>query len=220
MLSRVKKRAGTAGLITALVALVLAMGGGAYAAKNVVITKLSQIAPSVQKKLKGKQGPAGPAGPQGAAGSAGAKGDTGPRGPEGPKGPEGPEGEQGPPGPTETTLPSGKTLTGTWAFNEINLSAIWANVSFPLRLPTDIPGNAGVEYVPVGDTTNPNCPGTVSDPKALAGHVCMYEAQLSNATDTGGLLLSDGTSGFIRRFTPTDSTVRSFGRGTWAVTAP
>lgn len=211
MLSRIKSKVGAAGLAVSLIALVLAMGGGAYAAKSVIITKLSQISPSVQKKLRGKQGPVGPTGPQGPTGATGPKGDTGSQGPEGP---------QGVPGPTETTLPSGKTMTGTWSFNDINLSAIWVNVSFPLRLPQDIANTAGVEYVPAGDTTNPNCPGDVNDPKAVAGHICMYEAvALTNASDSGALVLAT-TSGFIRRFTPTDSTARSFGRGTWAAKAP
>lgn len=211
MLSRIKSRLGAAGLAVSLIALVLAMGGGAYAAKGVIITNLNQISPSVQKKLKGKRGPVGPTGPQGPTGATGPRGDTGS---------QGQQGEPGPPGPTETTLPSGKTMTGTWSFNDINLSAIWVNVSFPLRLQQDIAGTAGVDYVPAGDKTNPNCQGEVNDPQAAKGHICMYEASaLTNASDSGTLVLAT-TSGFIRKFTPTDSTARSFGRGTWAATAP
>jgi hypothetical protein len=218
MLSRVKSKLGTAGIVTAIVAMVLATGGGAYAAKSVIITKLSQISPSVQKQLKGKRGATGPQGPIGPKGDTGPRGETGLKGDTGPRGETGPKGDQGDPGPTETVLPSGKTMTGTWAFNDINLSAIWVNVDFPLRLQNNIPENAGVEFVPVGDTSNPNCPGNVNNPQALAGHICMYAAAaLTNATDSGALVL-ETTSGFIRRFVPEDSTARSFGRGTWAAT--
>jgi hypothetical protein len=57
----------------ALMALVFAMTGGAYAANHYVITSTRQIKPSVlKKKAKGKTGPAGPNGAPGATGPAGA----------------------------------------------------------------------------------------------------------------------------------------------------
>lgn len=102
--SKFKGRLGAPGVI-AILALCLAVGGGgAWAAKGgVIITKLSQIKPSVQKQLKGKAGPAGPVGPVGPGGSAGpggAKGDTGPQGPTGLTGLTGPTGPAGPAGKT------------------------------------------------------------------------------------------------------------------------
>jgi hypothetical protein len=222
MLSRMQSKLGTAGLVTALIALVLAMTGGAYAAKGVIITKLSQISPSVQKKLKGKQGavgPVGPAGPQGAAGSPGAKGDTGARGPEGP---EGPQGKDGPAGPTETKLPSGKTLTGTWELNDINLPVIWVNFSFPLRVEPNLFQTASgePEYISESDSASTNCPGDVEHPEALPGHICIYAGIESNVIDGEVNFAEDGSSGFVRKFEAVDSTERSFARGTWAVTAP
>lgn len=222
MLSRMQSKLGTAGLVTALIALVLAMSGGAYAAKGVIITKLSQISPSVQKKLKGKQGavgPVGPAGPQGAAGSSGAKGDTGARGPEGP---EGPRGEEGPPGPTETKLPSGQTLTGTWELNDINLPVIWVNFSFPLRVePNLFQASANEpEYISESDSSTTNCPGNVNNPEALPGHICIYAGTESNVIDSELNFAEDGTYGFVRKFEAVEPAERSYARGTWAVTAP
>jgi hypothetical protein len=77
----------------AILALFIALGGSAIAANHYLITKTSQIKPSVLSKLKGKAGATGPAGTRGTtgpAGTAGALGATGPAGASGPQGPAGP----------------------------------------------------------------------------------------------------------------------------------
>ncbi|MGE0067559.1 MAG: hypothetical protein AB7T48_09430 [Solirubrobacterales bacterium] len=142
MFSRIHQKLGTAGFVIAIVALVMAMAGGAYAAQQALNGKQKKEVEKIAKKYAGKngkngaagaQGPAGPAGPKGdagaagAAGTAGAKGATGvtgatgagATGPTGPAGtgatgPTGATGSTGQTGFTET-LPSGKTETGTWA---------------------------------------------------------------------------------------------------------
>lgn len=71
-------------MIVALLALTLAMGGGAaLAAKHYLITSTSQISPKVLTKLKGTQGAQGKQGAQGAQGPQGAKGDAGANGTSG-----------------------------------------------------------------------------------------------------------------------------------------
>jgi hypothetical protein len=92
MLERLRNQIGTAGLIVAIVALVAALGGGAYAAtggssdgKATASAKAKQGKPG----KPGKTGPAGPAGPAGAAGPAGPKGDTGAPGANGSNGANG-----------------------------------------------------------------------------------------------------------------------------------
>ena len=60
-----------------MLALFVALGGSAFAAKSYVITSASQIKPSVIDNLQGDRGPRG------------AKGPTGPQGPTGPTGPTG-----------------------------------------------------------------------------------------------------------------------------------
>jgi hypothetical protein len=79
--------------VAATIALVLAMSGGAYAATHVIIKSLSQISPSVQKKLKAP----------GAAGKEGKEGKAGGEGKEGKAGGEGKEGKEGKSGAGVTT---------------------------------------------------------------------------------------------------------------------
>ncbi len=64
----------------AVLALVFAMTGGAWAANEYVVTSTKQIKPKVLKKLRGRTGKTGATGATGAAGPQGPKGDTGPAG--------------------------------------------------------------------------------------------------------------------------------------------
>src|SRR6202012_5752251 len=69
--------------VTATLALVLAMSGGALAANHYLIHSTKQISPKVLKKLHGARGRTGP---NGLIGPQGVKGETGGRGPRGPEG--------------------------------------------------------------------------------------------------------------------------------------
>jgi hypothetical protein len=83
-------------MIVAMVALVIAVGGGAaYASSHFIITKTSQIKPSVVRALRGAMGSKGGAGPIGPAGASGPKGATGATG-LGPTGSTGATGATGP----------------------------------------------------------------------------------------------------------------------------
>lgn len=135
----------TPSTMIALLALVFAMTGGAFAASSdgggsgskasastgraASVTSLVAVAAKSKAKPKAKAGPRGPAGPKGAtgatgatgpagaAGTAGATGPAGAQGPAGPTGATGPAGAEGKEGTTgfTVTLPKGKTLTGDWA---------------------------------------------------------------------------------------------------------
>jgi len=78
--------------VTATLALVFAMSGGAMAANHYLITSTKQISPKVLKKLTGKpgangtNGATGATGPTGSLGAAGAKGEKGETGLKGEKG--------------------------------------------------------------------------------------------------------------------------------------
>jgi hypothetical protein len=71
-------------LAVSVVALVVALGGTAFAAKKYVITSTRQISPKVLQQLRGRTGPMGPTGLQG---SRGTDGTAGPGGADGPAGP-------------------------------------------------------------------------------------------------------------------------------------
>ncbi len=98
MFQGIRRRPSASGII-AVLALVFAMTGGAYAAGRYIITSTKQIKPSVLKQLRGAAG---------SAGTPGAKGETGPAGPAGAKGEAGTgtagnEGKAGAPGTSVTS---------------------------------------------------------------------------------------------------------------------
>jgi Collagen triple helix repeat (20 copies) len=206
MFSRVVRRVRPSTVI-ATVALVLAMSGGAYAAGKYVITSPKQIKPSVLKSLQGKVGKAGangaagatgPAGPAGPAGAAGAKGEPGPKGEAGAKGEAGPKGEKGLSGETgfTSTLPSGKTETGSYAFSAEVQTGEGVSVPISFSIPLASPLGAGKVHLITADGTKEiiedeasgtpeevtptECgialptPGTAANPAAAAGNLCVY----------------------------------------------
>ena len=87
----------------AMLALFFALGGGAFAADQFVISNINQIKPSVLNQItkgaRGPRGPSGPPGPKGNPGSPGPKGPKGDTGAKGQKGDSGGKGEKGDTGP-------------------------------------------------------------------------------------------------------------------------
>jgi hypothetical protein len=87
-------------MAVALVALIAALSGGAYAAATLITTanikngtiRLADLSPSLKAKLtqRPRRGAPGPRGVQGPEGSRGAQGLQGPQGPQGPQGVRGP----------------------------------------------------------------------------------------------------------------------------------
>jgi hypothetical protein len=138
MFSKLHDRLGTAGFVVAIVALVAALGGTAFAMTGLNSKQKKQVT-KIAEKFAGKDGAQGPAGPAGPAGAPGAKGDagapgsagangatgatgptgatgvTGPKGPTGPTGPTGATGVTGATGNIGATLASGTTETGAWS---------------------------------------------------------------------------------------------------------
>lgn len=108
MFHKVRDRLGSAGLVVAVLALIVALSGGAFAATQSAKKKSSKGLTKAQviALIKANSPPSGPAGPQGPQGAPGAKGDAG--GPGG-IGATGATGNQGPAGKGVklTTIPSG-----------------------------------------------------------------------------------------------------------------
>lgn len=148
--------------VTATLALVFSMSGGALAATHYLINSRSQVNPKVLKSLTGAKGPAG------AAGAVGATGLAGPAGSAGSKGEAGSPGSAGEPGASVTTkelkekeggceaggveltakngkskvcngktgfsetLPEGKTETGSWSFSNLLIASGELKLWIPL----------------------------------------------------------------------------------------
>jgi Collagen triple helix repeat (20 copies) len=148
MFKRIHQKLGTAGFLIAIVALVAALGGTAFAAAKLNGTQKKEVE-KIAKKYAGKPGANGAAGPAGAVGPAGPKGDAGSAGSNGTNGTNGKDGTSvtntalakgsatcseggaefkvGTGAATHAcngvtgfteTLPSGETETGTWAVNQ------------------------------------------------------------------------------------------------------
>jgi collagen triple helix repeat protein len=224
--------------VTATLALVFAMSGGALAASHYLVSSTSQISPKVLKALKGKegkQGPAGTAGPAGVAGAkgetgaAGATGSTGPAGPAGPKGEPGAAGAAGAPGAAGKegspwtaggTLPSGKTETGAWATSgppgTFEAKVSLASFAIPLAAAPAV-NFVGVEEgegeknakLPAG------CKGNYEKPGANPGNFCVFETEENEVTELAMQPTAVGVTAHVEVNTEFEFNAS----GTWAVTA-
>jgi hypothetical protein len=235
MFSLLRNRFGIPGVIS-VIALVFAMFSGAYAASNYDKGKAMSSAAKAKKGPRGPRGPqgvAGPAGPSGPAGPAGAKGDTGAQGNEGKQGPEGKQGKEGKSGFTKA-LPPGETETGTWAFLNmrsetqlIGFTSISFNVPLAAELaPTQVhyinPANKEV-VEPGVEVTSTACLGSVLEPIAAPGNLCIYAGGQNGYTTTNQLIAKPNdapgasTSGAILKFFNAEP--QAEGKGSWAVAA-
>jgi hypothetical protein len=145
----------------------------------------------------------------------------------GKEGPQGPAGQDGETGFTEE-LPSEKTLMGSWVtgVTASNQTGATADISFGIPYP----GNPAVKFVPAGDTSITECPGSAGNPEAAPGTLCIYTTFLTgeatfNKGFTEGQAGKAGTVLLIetKQIEPEPGVfthIPSLGLGTWAVTAP
>jgi hypothetical protein len=191
--------------VTATLALVLAMSGGAMAAKHYLISSTKQISPKVLKKLKGNTGARGPAGAAGAAGAPGAPGA---------------KGENGSNFTPGTTLKSGETISGSWSVG--GGTGDWLTSTVQFRVPLATPPTE-TELIAKGSAYTSNCPGPG---KAAKGLLCVYETEVSSASfdtiynndERGESISGAGKTDFIIFYK--GSGTEAYAAGEWAVTAP
>jgi hypothetical protein len=232
---------GTAGLIVAMIALLAALGGTAFAAAKLNSTQKKEVE-KIAKKFAGKPGATGPQGSPGAPGAAGKDGANGSNGSNGSSvtskpiaaGPtcaaggteftsaSGTEhvcnGKPGTTGFTET-LPSGKTETGVIFMSS---SALINLASFNIPLASALEASH-VVILKAAEPTATHCPGVAAEPPAEAGYMCVYvELESSGGEGTmeivGRGLPNEGKDGVILVGNGTGT--EPFLNGTWAVTAP
>jgi hypothetical protein len=139
--------------VTATLALVFAMSGGALAASHYVITSTKQLSPKVLKALKGNKG---------------SRGATGKEGPPGKPGPQGKEGKAGAPSdgygiskpnPTGAAIPLGSSYTTVasetvpagnyYAVEDVEFNGTTGSYAFCYLVAT--PTSGTVTYVDGGD---------------------------------------------------------------------
>lgn len=150
-------------------------------------------------------------------------GKTGRRGPQGPPGP------QGPAGAFTTTLAAGQTLRGVFNTDTVAAGAdeiAGGAISFGVSLraaPTVI-------VRPVAAPPTAECPGSVPDPRAASGVLCVYVNSASNVRELPSgsgrqialLTFPDGRDGAhtfgAEYFVHSNLAGRFFIDGTWAVT--
>lgn len=119
----------------------------------------------------------------------------------------------------QTTLASGQTLKGVWAASgDAAVGSIDSAVGFNFALASPpVP-----QYVASGSAP-PNCPGTVSNPEAAAGHLCVYRYTSFNVSDVSVCSLGNcpgATSWGFQLAIGTSGSGEAYVRGSYAVTAP
>jgi hypothetical protein len=103
-----------------------------------------------------------------------------------------------------------------WSFLGKDIPSAFLTISFPLRLEEAPTFN----WIGKNEPSTPACPGTVADPKAAPGQLCLYVQEMINASAPTGMAVYTGdfTSGIVGEAAiPPES--EGYGVGTWAVTA-
>jgi hypothetical protein len=188
--------------VTATLALVFAMSGGALAAHHYLISSTKQISPKVLAALRSRAGPTGPSGPRGTTGTAGTSGEL---------------------AATPATLPSGHSESGTYSVASSEGGYLTEGITFPIPLASAL-GETRVAWLAHSAAPTETCPGPG---RAAAGYLCVYEqlgefrkpdASISAVSTQLGRAGSNAY-GFIV-FLDGEGEKLSYSYGSWTVTAP
>lgn len=219
-MKRIRRHIGYANVVATL-ALLFAMSGGVMAATGgftssgrlqacvneeggIKLLKSGRHCKRGQKTVAWNQ--TGPAGSRGVAGAPGTPGASGTAGSSGTNGATG----------FTSTLPSGKTEIGTFASDlEAQSAPGYMPISFNIPLSTA----PEIRIIGKKAPSTDECPGSVGDPQATPGFLCIYAGELF----TGTLFTFDPAQGagderygIILGLKPTATSAIAY--GTWAVT--
>ena len=146
----------------------------------------------------------------------------------------GKEGKEGNPWALDGVLPKGATETGSWTvlapgslveepeegkLERMPFAFATASLSFAVPLASEIE-EANVHFLEPGDPSTTDCPGTVKDPKAKEGSLCIY----ANANTSAGHAVKNPETGIANTAGTTGVGMVFFGpppvqgEGTYAVT--
>jgi hypothetical protein len=241
MFSRIHDKLGTAGLVVAVAALVVALAGTAIAALPALNSRQKKEVKKIARSFAGKPGASGASGPAGPAGPAGKDGTNGRSVTTGaePAGTNCPEtggqwfevegsgvkkyvcnGKDATLN-NQTTLQPGETATGDWSFVIKGVISTYADISYPARM-TIVPE---VHYIGApGTSSDPECPGTSpGNPQAQPGELCVYAIEESNVEEVSWFSeldnQIDANSGQVLIFELEDETAEAYAAGSWAVQA-
>jgi hypothetical protein len=222
MFTRLRERSGSAGLVIAILALIVALGGTAYAAAKLNSVQKKEVV-KIAKKYAGKNGAPGAPGAPGTAGPQGPKGDAGAKGENGVPGQDGQDGGPGEAGVCSASkpvcvMPAGATLTGVWGTSTLGSSSGANELYAPISFPLEHTGGWTLHVVQENGAPTTECPGSVEDPEALPGNLCIYIGKLENINFGGDNRIPAEHSGVILVLELINTTEAGIARGSWALT--
>jgi hypothetical protein len=212
--------------VVSSIALFVVLGGGAYAAATLPKNSVgsTQIKANAVTSSKVKDGSLLSKDFKPGQLVAGASGPTGPKGDTGLKGDTGPKGDTGADFTADTTLASGKTLTGQWNVWGTATGGSYLGNAVSYRLPLAATPAANSAYYITGTAYTTQCPGVG---QAASGQLCVYERFSVSATFSQ-IFAVDGNpapatrgskEGFVVSLT-TSGASGAYAYGAWATTAP
>ena len=141
----------------------------------------------------------------------------------GAKGDAGAIGAKGDPGPLPATLPSGKSLRGSFGAG-VTAGAANQLVEGTISYPFPLAAPPASRIVAAAAVPPAECPGTATNPAAAPGYLCIFVAGSNSVGVLGSYGTSDGNVNYrygaavYARSTGAAGSAEFW--GTWAVTAP
>ena len=199
--------------------------GTAHAARKARTAKHKKPKKKTAAAVRGRKTSGTSKGAKGDTGDKGDKGDSGAQGPQGAQGAGGSQGAQGVPGPFVTALPSGMSEKGQWGVMlpvGVVPGLYGSSISFGIPLASA----PAAHIVPHGGPLPAGCSGSLANPGAAPGNLCVFVNETLGGTVSGlcdwqSSLCFDfaGTTGSYVLVNKTLDTQKTEVNGAWAVTA-